>query len=170
MTSVSEDAAADAGVRPADIGVVELHDAFAPVALTNLEAVGLAEPGLAASRLMAGDFAGRGDGPALNPAGACSREGILPGRPAWAKWPRCCGICGGGRRPSTLGSRCRHVPDDGWNRLGAGDQCMRGWHPATRRCAVAAASTSAAPPGRAGPESARSRRCESQTTRNCEGV
>jgi hypothetical protein len=103
VTRVSEDAAADAGVRPADIGVVELPHAFAPAALTNLEALGLAEPGLAASRLMAGNFAGRGDGPALNPSGGLLSRGHPPGRPAWPKWPRCCGSCGG--RPATVNSR-----------------------------------------------------------------
>lgn len=79
VARVSADAYAEAGVRPADIGVVELHDAFAPAALTNLEALGLAEPGLAASRLMAGDFAGHGDGPALNPSGGLLSRGHPPG-------------------------------------------------------------------------------------------
>ncbi|PXY25740.1 hypothetical protein BA062_25420 [Prauserella flavalba] len=69
---------AAAGVTPADIGVVELHDAFAPGALTNLEYLGLAEPGTAAGRLLAGGFRGGGE-PALNPSGGLLSRGHPPG-------------------------------------------------------------------------------------------
>jgi acetyl-CoA acetyltransferase/uncharacterized OB-fold protein len=69
---------AAAGVEPGQIGVVELHDAFAPGALTNLEYLGLAEPGTAAARLMGGGFRG-GQEPALNPGGGLLSRGHPPG-------------------------------------------------------------------------------------------
>lgn len=70
---------AQAGVEPADIEVVELHDAFAPAALTNLEALGLAAPGTAGHRLLAGDFRVTGQGPVLNPSGGLISRGHPPG-------------------------------------------------------------------------------------------
>lgn len=69
---------AAADVAPADIGVVELHDAFAPGALTNLEHLGLAEPGAAARILLDGGFRG-GQEPALNPSGGLLSRGHPPG-------------------------------------------------------------------------------------------
>lgn len=68
-----------AGVHPSDVGVVELHDAFAPSALTNLEGLGLAEPGTAAARLLAGGFRGGSSGPLLNPSGGLLSRGHPPG-------------------------------------------------------------------------------------------
>jgi acetyl-CoA acetyltransferase len=67
-----------AGVDRADIGVVELHDAFAPAALTYLESLGLAEPGTAANRLLAGAFRG-GSEVALNVGGGLLSRGHPPG-------------------------------------------------------------------------------------------
>lgn len=76
---VAQAAYAQAGVHPEQVGVVELHDAFAPAALTNLEYLGLAEPGTAAPRLLAGDFRGGAGGPALNPSGGLLSRGHPPG-------------------------------------------------------------------------------------------
>lgn len=70
---------AQAGVDPSDIGVVELHDAFAPAALVNLEHLGLAEPGTAGHRLLSGGFAGGITGPVLNPSGGLLSRGHPPG-------------------------------------------------------------------------------------------
>ena len=76
---VAQAAYAQAGVHPEQVGVVELHDAFAPAALTNLEYLGLAEPGTAGHRLLAGDFRGGGTAPALNPSGGLLSRGHPPG-------------------------------------------------------------------------------------------
>jgi len=76
---VSRSVYAQAGIDPGDVGVVELHDAFAPAALTNLEYLGLAEPGTAGERLLAGDFAGGSTGPVLNPSGGLLSRGHPPG-------------------------------------------------------------------------------------------
>jgi acetyl-CoA acetyltransferase/uncharacterized OB-fold protein len=70
---------AQAGIDPRDVGVVELHDAFAPAALTNLEYLGLAEPGTAGPRLLSGGFAGGATGPMLNPSGGLLSRGHPPG-------------------------------------------------------------------------------------------
>lgn len=70
---------ATAGIDPQDVGVVELHDAFAPAALTNLEYLGLAEPGTAGERLLAGGFAGGSTGAMLNPSGGLLSRGHPPG-------------------------------------------------------------------------------------------
>lgn len=78
VTRVSRAAYAQAGIDPRDIGVVELHDAFAPAALTYLERLGLAAPGSAAGRLLAGGFRG-GAEPALNPGGGLLSRGHPPG-------------------------------------------------------------------------------------------
>jgi acetyl-CoA acetyltransferase/uncharacterized OB-fold protein len=67
-----------AGVDPADVGIVELHDAFAPAALTYLESLGLAEAGTAADRLLAGGFRG-GSEAALNVGGGLLSRGHPPG-------------------------------------------------------------------------------------------
>ncbi|MGH3523197.1 MAG: thiolase family protein, partial [Mycobacterium sp.] len=63
-----------AGVDPRDIGVVELHDAFAPAALTYLESLDLTASGSAADRLLAG-----GGEPALNVGGGLLSRGHPPG-------------------------------------------------------------------------------------------
>lgn len=70
---------AQAGIDPRDVGVVELHDAFAPAAVTNLEYLGLAEAGTAGNRLMAGDFDGGSTGAMLNPSGGLLSRGHPPG-------------------------------------------------------------------------------------------
>lgn len=79
VSRVARTVYAQAGVDPRDIGVVELHDAFAPAALINLEYLGLAEPGTAAERLLAGGFAGGSSGAALNPSGGVLSRGHPPG-------------------------------------------------------------------------------------------
>jgi len=70
---------AQAGIHPRDVGIVELHDAFAPAALTNLEYLGLAEPGTAGERLLAGGFDGGSTGAMLNPSGGLLSRGHPPG-------------------------------------------------------------------------------------------
>lgn len=69
---------AQAGIHPRDVGIVELHDAFAPAALTYLESLGLAQPGTAASRMLAGGFRG-GSEAALNTGGGLLSRGHPPG-------------------------------------------------------------------------------------------
>lgn len=70
---------AAAGLTPADVDVVECHDAFAPAVFMALESLGLAEPGTAADRLLAGDFQGGAGGAALNPSGGLLSRGHPPG-------------------------------------------------------------------------------------------
>jgi benzoylsuccinyl-CoA thiolase BbsB subunit len=69
---------AQANTDPSEIGIVELHDAFAPAGLTYLESLGLAQPGTAASRLLAGEFRGESDA-ALNVGGGLLSRGHPPG-------------------------------------------------------------------------------------------
>ena len=52
----TEQALAEAGLKPADLDVVELHDAFTVEELLYVEAMGLCDEGKAASCLMAGEF------------------------------------------------------------------------------------------------------------------
>lgn len=52
----TEQALAEADLTPADLDVVELHDAFTVEELLYVEAMGLCDEGKAASSLMAGDF------------------------------------------------------------------------------------------------------------------
>jgi len=52
----TEQALSDANLKPSDLDVVELHDAFTVEELLYVEAMGLCEEGQAASCLMAGDF------------------------------------------------------------------------------------------------------------------
>jgi acetyl-CoA acetyltransferase len=49
-------ALADASVTPAELDIVELHDAFTVEELLYIEAMGICEPGHAAAGLEAGDF------------------------------------------------------------------------------------------------------------------
>lgn len=49
-------ALSDAGVSPAGLDIVELHDAFTVEELLYIEAMGICEPGRAAAALMAGEF------------------------------------------------------------------------------------------------------------------
>jgi acetyl-CoA acetyltransferase len=61
-------ALADAGVTPAELDIVELHDAFTVEELLYIEAMGICEPGRAAAGLEAGDF-DIGGRVAVNPSG-----------------------------------------------------------------------------------------------------
>jgi acetyl-CoA acetyltransferase len=54
--ATTEQALADAGVRPDQLDVVELHDAFTVEELLYVEAMGLCEPGTATDALMAGEL------------------------------------------------------------------------------------------------------------------
>jgi acetyl-CoA acetyltransferase len=61
-------ALADASVTPAELDIVELHDAFTVEELLYIEAMGICEPGRAAAGLKAGDF-DIGGRVAVNPSG-----------------------------------------------------------------------------------------------------
>ena len=61
-------AIADAGIQPADLDVVELHDAFSVEEIFYLEAMGIAGPGEAPAMLRAGAFDIGGD-VAVSPSG-----------------------------------------------------------------------------------------------------
>jgi acetyl-CoA acetyltransferase len=61
-------ALADAGITPAELDIVELHDAFTVEELLYIEAMGISEPGRAAAALEAGDF-DIGGRVAVNPSG-----------------------------------------------------------------------------------------------------
>ena len=63
-----------AGVGPADIDVLEVHDAFTIGELVTVEALGLAEPGGAPARLRAGEFS-IGGAQTVNPSGGLLSRG-----------------------------------------------------------------------------------------------
>lgn len=79
VQQLAREAYAQAGVDAGQVRAVELHDAFAPAALINLEHLGLAEPGSAGERLLRGDFGGGSFGPVLNPSGGLLSRGHPPG-------------------------------------------------------------------------------------------
>jgi len=70
----ARDAFAAAGVTPGDVDVVEIHDAFSPFELMNLEAMGFYAPGRAWTALVSGelDIGGR---VAVNPSGGMKARG-----------------------------------------------------------------------------------------------
>jgi acetyl-CoA C-acetyltransferase len=65
---------ADAGVTPADIDVVEIHDAFSPFELINLEELGFFRPGTAWHALEDGELE-VGARLAVNPSGGMKARG-----------------------------------------------------------------------------------------------
>lgn len=67
---------AAAGVVPGDVQVAEVHDAFTIGEVLAVEALGLVDPGTAASRIADGALAlGSGDGPVINPSGGLLSRG-----------------------------------------------------------------------------------------------
>lgn len=70
----AKSAFADAGVTPADIDVVEIHDAFSPFELINLEELGFFRPGSAWHALEDGEF-DVGARLAVNPSGGMKARG-----------------------------------------------------------------------------------------------
>lgn len=66
---------AAAGVGPADIDVVELHDCFSIAAIVDAEDLGLFAPGEAATAIAEGETAVRGGGVAVNPSGGLLARG-----------------------------------------------------------------------------------------------
>lgn len=62
------------GVAPADIDVIEVHDATSYAELQQIENLGLAEPGTVGARVAAGDFALGGPTP-VNPSGGLVAKG-----------------------------------------------------------------------------------------------
>jgi acetyl-CoA C-acetyltransferase len=63
-----------AGVGPAEVDVLEVHDAFTIGELVTVEALGLAEPGGAPARLRAGEFS-IGGAQTVNPSGGLLSRG-----------------------------------------------------------------------------------------------
>jgi acetyl-CoA C-acetyltransferase len=74
VRDTAADAYAAAGVGPSDIEVLEVHDAFTIGELVTVEALGLAEPGGAPTRLRAGDFS-IGGAQTVNPSGGLLSRG-----------------------------------------------------------------------------------------------
>ncbi len=73
-SAATEAAFADAGVTPADIDVVEIHDAFSPFELINLEELGFFRPGEAWRALEDGEL-DVGARLAVNPSGGMKARG-----------------------------------------------------------------------------------------------
>lgn len=73
-SAASRDAFARARRTPADVDVVEIHDAFAPFELMNLEAMGFFEHGLAWRALDGGELR-VGGRTAVNPSGGMKARG-----------------------------------------------------------------------------------------------
>ncbi len=65
----------DSGIDPADVDVVELHDATSPEELFALESLGLFKPGDAGPATVAGHTSIGGKGPTVNPSGGLVARG-----------------------------------------------------------------------------------------------
>ncbi|KAL5114596.1 hypothetical protein ACEQ8H_007501 [Pleosporales sp. CAS-2024a] len=65
----------EAGVRPADVQVAELHDCFSANELILLEGLGFSEPGKAHMMVRNGDITYGGKGPIVNPSGGLISKG-----------------------------------------------------------------------------------------------
>jgi acetyl-CoA acetyltransferase len=65
----------DSGVDPADVDMVELHDATSPEELFALESMGLFKPGDAGPATAAGHTSIGGKGPTVNPSGGLVARG-----------------------------------------------------------------------------------------------
>jgi len=76
MTAKAGKAAmAEAGVKPSDIGVCELHDCFSANELILLDGLGFSKPGKAHEMVRAGDITYGGKGPIINPSGGLISKG-----------------------------------------------------------------------------------------------
>lgn len=71
----SQAAYAEAGVKPSDIKVVELHDCFSANELILLEGLGFCAKGKAHHMVRAGDITYGGKGPVVNPSGGLMSKG-----------------------------------------------------------------------------------------------
>ncbi|KAI9026313.1 thiolase-like protein [Hyaloraphidium curvatum] len=71
----ARDAYRIAGVKPEQIGVVELHDCFAPNELITYDAIQIAKEGEGHLRLERGDYTFGGNGPVVNPSGGLISKG-----------------------------------------------------------------------------------------------
>jgi acetyl-CoA acetyltransferase len=65
----------DSGIDPADVDVVELHDATSPEELYALESLGFFKPGDAGPATVAGHTSIGGKGPTINPSGGLVARG-----------------------------------------------------------------------------------------------
>ena len=68
-----------AGIRPHDVHVAEVHDAFAPGELLAYERLGFSAEGKGGPDLEAGRFTLGGEGPVVNPSGGLLSRGHPPG-------------------------------------------------------------------------------------------
>lgn len=68
-----------AGIRPLDVQVAEVHDAFAPGELFAYERLGFSAEGKGGSDLESGRFTLGGEGPVVNPSGGLLARGHPPG-------------------------------------------------------------------------------------------
>jgi acetyl-CoA acyltransferase len=75
LTETAAAAWQDAGVDPADIDVIELHDATSPEELYALESLGLFKPGDAGPATVAGDTSIGGKGVTVNTSGGLVARG-----------------------------------------------------------------------------------------------
>jgi len=76
MTKRAAKAAMDeAGVKPSDIKVCELHDCFSSNELILLDGLGFSEPGKAHEMVRRGDITYGGKGPIINPSGGLISKG-----------------------------------------------------------------------------------------------
>jgi sterol carrier protein 2 len=65
----------DAGVKPSDVGVCELHDCFSTNELILLDGLGFSKPGKAHEMVRNGDITYGGKGPIINPSGGLISKG-----------------------------------------------------------------------------------------------
>jgi sterol carrier protein 2 len=65
----------EAGVRPRDVDVCELHDCFSTNELILLDGLGFSEPGKAHEMVRGGDITYGGKGPLINPSGGLISKG-----------------------------------------------------------------------------------------------
>ncbi len=70
---ISSEAYKRAGIRPQDVGVTQLHDAFTPGELVRIEALGLCEEGMAGELTMRGETEITGSIPVNTDGGLLSR-------------------------------------------------------------------------------------------------
>ncbi|OCT52058.1 Non-specific lipid-transfer protein [Cladophialophora carrionii] len=68
-------ALAEAGVRPTDVKVCEMHDCFSANELITLEGLGFCAPGTAHHMVRNGDITYGGKGPIINPSGGLISKG-----------------------------------------------------------------------------------------------
>jgi len=65
----------EAGIRPSDVNVCELHDCFSANELILLDGLGFSEPGKAHEMVRRGDITYGGKGPLINPSGGLISKG-----------------------------------------------------------------------------------------------